>query len=123
MASIYKESRRRGIPNGASIITRRGRRIATWIDPKTGFKQSRPLSDDGEAIVLEAKWYTIAYFDHSGKRRFVGSKTSDYDAAKRLATKLETEAMERSRGLIDPQAERFAIENRRPLLEHVNGVE
>ncbi|GEM_PF-6357872 len=31
--------------------------------------------------------------------------------------------MERSRGLIDPKAERFAQENRRPLTHHLDGIE
>jgi len=79
VASIYKLYRRKPIPAGARILERKGRRAAAWIDPKTGFKQSSPLSDDGAAVLVEAKWYTISYFDHTGKRRSVGSKTSDYD--------------------------------------------
>jgi len=119
MASIYKQTRKIPIPQGAEIITRRGRRLARWIDRKSLCKRTGPLSDDGNQIVVQAKWYTVAYHDHEGKRREVASRTPDHDAALTLAAKLETEAMQRSKGLIDPKAERHAQEKRRTLAAHV----
>jgi integrase len=118
MATVYKRTRRKPIPKGAETVERKGRRYAVWTS--RGRQHRAPLSDDGAAVLIEADEYTVEYFDHTGKRRRVGSGTPDKDAAQRLANQLETGAMERRRGLVDVAQERFAAEARRPILDHLN---
>ena len=117
MATVYKRTRRKPIPEGAEIVERRCRRYAVWTS--RGRQHRAPLADDGAGVLIEADEYTIEYFDHNGKRRRVASGTPDKDAAQRLANQLETKTMERERGLIDAAQERFAVEARRPILEHL----
>ena len=81
------------------------------------------MSADGRAIVVEAAGYTIQYFDHNGKRRKKTTRCPDRDAVERLANALETGAMNRREGLIDPAQERLAQQARRPIGDHVTDFE
>ena len=122
MATVYKRSRRKPIPEGAEIITRKGKKSAVWTNRKTGRKQRAEVSDDGEAVVIVAKGYTVEWFDHEGKRRRLNGGP-DKDAADALGAKMEAEEMQRRRGLIDPRQEQLAGEGRRPIAEHLEDYE
>ena len=65
MATIYKRTRRKPIPQGAEIIQRDGKRFAVWLD--RGRRRRAPLADDGAAILDESSDYTIEYFNHRGR--------------------------------------------------------
>ena len=69
--------------------------------------------------MVESGSYLIAYWDAEGNRQEVNSGTTDRDAAEQIARKLESEAALRKRGVIDVIQERFAVEGRRPIAEHV----
>ena len=118
MASVYKRKRRQQIPENAEIVTFRRKPCVAWRDGR-GRRQRAPLSEDGQAIVVEAKYYTIEYFDHEGQRRREGTRIADKDAARQLANKLEVEAEQRRRGLVDARQERLAVEGRRSLESHL----
>ena len=118
MATIYKRRDLRPIPEGAEIVTYRGKRYAKWTNAK-GNAQRAPLNDAGDKIVCESPYYTVRYFDHTGRRVKVATRCADKDAAQQLANELETQAMKRREGLIDPTQERLAAEARRPLQAHV----
>ena len=118
MASVYKRTRRKRIPDGAELVTYRGKPCATWQDGR-GRKQRAPLSEDGRAIIVEAEHYTIELFNHEGRRKRIGTKIGDKDAARQLANKLETEADQRRRGYFDARQERLAEDARRPLADHL----
>ena len=123
MASIYRRTRSYPIPQGAEIVTNRsGQRFAKWRDKK-GRHRRKPLNEVGEAIVVTAKTYRIAYTDENGQTRDINSKTPDRDAAQQLADHFETEAMKRRTGQSDPTAERYCRQARRPLAEHVDEYE
>jgi integrase len=64
------------------------------------------------------KRWTIAYFDHEGKRCEKASGTTDKRLAERIASELSDRELERVRGLVDPAAERLATHRTRPLAEH-----
>jgi len=103
-------------------MTFRKKPCAVWRDGR-GQKQRAPLSDDGEAIVVEAKYYTIEYFNHEGRRERVGTKIADRDAARQLANGLEAKAEQRRRGYIDARQERLIAEGRRTLDAHLTDYE
>ncbi len=121
VATIYKAKRRVPIPDGAEILESRGKRFAVWT---AGDRRRRaPLSADGLSIIMAGAGYTIQYFDHNGKRRKKTTRCPDRDAVERLANALETGAMNRREGLIDPAQERLAQQARRPLAEHLTDFE
>ena len=61
-----------------------------------------------------AQWH-----DHSGKRMFRSTGTTDRAAAERILTKYVADAALRREGVIDPRADAFAVEERRPLADHI----
>lgn len=119
MATIYKPKRRWPIPEGAKIVTCKGRRFAVWNHPKNGRRQKAPLSDDGEAVLLEASGYVIQYFDADGRRRKESTRCPDLDAVKRMAADLETRVAKRRAGYISAAEERAAEQGRRSLEAHL----
>lgn len=64
------------------------------------------------------KGWSIAWFDHEGKRREKASGTSDKRLAERVAAEWGNRVIERQQGLVDPVAERLASERARPLSAH-----
>jgi len=119
MATIYKRTRKRPIPEGAEIITRKGERFAVWTEGKAHRRRRAPLTPDGMFVVIESPGYEIQYFDHNGQRRKKSIRCNDRDAAQQLANDLEKRAMQRREGCIDPTQERFAQESRRSLTDHL----
>jgi hypothetical protein len=73
----------------------------------------------GTHIIQLAECYTAQWFDESGKRRKAPTGCHDKATAQQVADKLQLETALRRRGIIDPAAERFAREARRPVAEHV----
>src|SRR5262245_54996803 len=62
--------------------------------------------------------YVILYTDETGRRRKKAGAT-DKAVTQRLAAKLENDVALRRQGLIDPAAERYADQGRRPIREHL----
>jgi hypothetical protein len=87
MATIYKKTYTRPIPDGASILIHRGRRCARWAD-RRGRTRTVPVTGDGAKLLLErAKWY-VDYTDVAGRRRTAVGYT-DRALTEQLAAKLE----------------------------------
>ena len=117
MATVYKRTQRKPIPQGAEIVERRGERFAVWKD-STG-RHSARLAKDGKAILLDRPGYIIKYFDENGKRCKESVRAGDLETARQIAGQRELAVLRRERGIFDPAQERTADENRRPLAEHV----
>ena len=66
--------------------------------------------------------YLIQYVDHLGKRRTVRGFT-DKGLTEELAAKLESEARQRTTGLIDPSQDRVATHRSTPIDEHLSAFE
>ncbi len=98
MASIFKATYKRPIPEGAEFFTRKGVRKARWKNAK-GKTQTAPLSDDQTEIVLEYKHYTIKYVGPDGKRVKVRGYT-DRAATEEKARGLEKAAERTRAGLV-----------------------
>ena len=56
----------------------------------------------------ESKYWQIAWFDHSGKRRVKSSRTTDHAAAVRIANKLDSDTSLKREGVVDPRAAAMA---------------
>ena len=118
MATVYKRRELRPIPEGAEITTYRGKPYAAWTDAK-GKAQRAPLNAGGNRIIQLAECYTAQYFDETGKRRKAATGCHDKAQAQRVADRIGTEVALKRRGHIDPTAERYAKQARRPITEHV----
>jgi len=118
MAFVHRRESTKPLPAGAKIATVKGKRLACWVDA-SGRKRKAPLSKNGDKIVVCSPIYTIRYKDENGYTRWVTSGTADKDAAKRIATQLETRASQIQLGLISPAQERYAQQAARPLIEHL----
>jgi len=67
MAAVYKKKYPIQMPDGAEIITRRGKTIARWTNGK-GQERTAELLDDGRVQFVSDCWY-IRYTDASGKMK------------------------------------------------------
>jgi len=116
MATVFKRRRRKPIPSGATMKTYQGKRVAEWVDGR-GDRQRAPLSDDGQAVMVEAEYYSVEYSDHTGQRKRKGTRIADKDAARQYANELEKRAHLRRTGYIDARQEKLATEGRRTVAE------
>lgn len=64
--------------------------------------------------------YRVSYFDEFGRRKDVSTGTSDKDAARQIAAKLETDVALRRRGVITPQEDKLATLNAKSVADHVS---
>lgn len=83
MASIFRQTYKRPVPEGAEIVARKGERLARWKD-KRGRTKTAPLSEDGSQIVLQYRCWYIAYEGVNGRRITVKGFT-DRTATEQLA--------------------------------------
>ena len=133
MASVFKRTRKKPIPNGAEIIERKRKptkqereaspelvevvtRFAVW--ESRGRRRKAQLTPDGGAMLVEDPAYTVEWFDWQGRRKRT-SGGADRDSAEALGAKLEADEMQRRRGLLDPAAERFAAQGRLKIRKHL----
>lgn len=121
MATVYKRTRKKRIPQGAEIVEARGKRYAVWTS-RGGRKRRAPLTADGRAVEIEDANYTVSWWTWNGKRRKL-SGGPDKDAAKALGARMEDLERQRRRGMIDPRQERLAGDALRPLESHLADFE
>ena len=117
MASVFRRAKTKPLPPGAVVVERKSGPVAEWRDA-AGKRCSAPLSEDGSGIRVEASSYTVKYLDEHGHQQRVSSRCRDYDAALQLARELESRAMQRREGLLDPALERHAKAARQSIAEH-----
>ena len=60
-----------------------------------------------------------AWFDHTGKRRERYTRTTDRRAAERILSKHVADTALRRDGVIDAGKDRYTVENRKPLVQHI----
>ena len=122
MASIFKRTRLRPIPDQAEIGRNgRGRGFARWRDGRGRLRRA-PLNDSNDRIVVEDANYTISFFDHIGQRRTVAG-TTDKLATERIAAKIESDVEMRRRGVIDAAKESIGKQANAPIESHVGAFE
>ncbi len=63
--------------------------------------------------------WIASWYDHTGKRKERSTRTTDRAAAERILGKHVADAALRRDGVIDAARDRFAIEGRKPLTEHI----
>ena len=63
--------------------------------------------------------YIVSWFDATGRRREKSSRTTDKRVAERIAAKLDADAALRRDGVVDARQDRLFVENRKPVVEHI----
>ncbi len=63
--------------------------------------------------------WIVRWFDHTGRRREKSSRTTDKATAERILARLIDDTAQRTQGLIDASADRFAAADRKPLESHL----
>ena len=102
MARIFRQTYTKPMPDGAEIITRKGKRLARFRDSR-GRMVTAPLTAGGKRVIRESpKWY-IDYTDGSGHPRRVPGFT-DKRATEQRATDLEKKAERERAGIIDERS-------------------
>ena len=87
MATVYKKKYPIPMPDGAEVITRRGKRLARWQSGKGQVRTAEVLADGRVQFVSDC-WY-IRYRDASGRMRRESTGCRDRQAAEKvLADKL-----------------------------------
>jgi len=104
MASIFKRTYRRPVPDDATIIERGGKRVAKFRDKK-GKLITAPLADDGTTVIIERSKYTIKYMGRDGEWHTCPGYT-DKAATEQRAAELSRRSHRAREGLThaDPEA-------------------
>ena len=63
--------------------------------------------------------WIASWFDHTGKRKERSTRTTDKAAAERILAKHVADTALRRDGVVDASKDRYAIEGRKPLADHV----
>ena len=118
MATVYKRRELRPIPEGAEIVTYRGKPYAAWTDGK-GKARRAPLTAGGNRIIQFAECYTAQFFDETGKRRKAPTGCHDKATAQQVADRIQSEVALRKRGIINAEQEQLADAGRQTLAQHL----
>ena len=117
MATIYKKKYPVPIPGGATIITRRGKRVARWTSGK-GQVRTAPLLDDGRIMFVSDCWY-IRYRDADGAMRRRSTGCRDEQAARKVLADILTDVEKVKSGIITSQEKDVASHAAKPLARHL----
>ena len=117
MASIFKTFKRKPIPEGAEIITRKGRKCARFLNGK-GRLMTIPLTEDGRQLLIESKKWAIKYKDADGVYRRRAGYT-DRAATEQLKAQIERQVERRDAGIFDSSDQRLAEHARKPIADHL----
>ena len=117
MASLYRKTYRRSLPDNAETFTRKGCRFARWTDAR-GRTRTAKLSPDGAGIlVLSPVWYA-RYRDADGIERRETTGCRDEQAARQVLADLQAESEKVRSGILSAAESQAADHAQRPLSEH-----
>ncbi len=118
MATIYRKVYPVPMPDGAEIITRRGQRLARWIDGN-GNEKTAPLAAGGKKIMHEAGCWYARYRDADGIDRRVSTNCHDEKAARKVLSDLLAEVEKVRSGILTPEESSAGRHATRPIAEHI----
>ena len=67
--------------------------------------------------------YLFSFTDHRGLRKTRSARTTDLEAARRIAAKCEADAALRRDGVVDPRMDKLAQQSRRSIEDHLGDYE
>ena len=117
MANLYRKTYTRALPEGEEVFTRRGKKMARWIDGR-GRKQTAELSTDGQGVIVESALWYARYRDGDGVERRVSTGCRDEQAAGQVLADLLAEAEKVRSGILTREEAQTGRHADRPLAEH-----
>ncbi len=124
--SLFRQTTAHPIPTGWTLFQdkdadfgRRDRWYAVGTSAAHGSKRF-PLNKAHDAILVPSGPWIASWYDHSGKRQEHSTRTTDRQAAERILNKFIADAALRRDLVIDPRDDRFALEGRTDLSEHIS---
>lgn len=118
MATLYRKTYPVDMPEGAEIITRRGRRVAQWTD-RRGNVKTAPLAADGKRIMYETDVWYLRYRDADGIERRVSTGCRDQQAAGQVMADLLAQMEKVRSGILTPEESQASAHAARPMSEHI----
>ena len=119
MATIYRKVYPVPMPDGARIVTRRGQRMACWVDGN-GNEKTAPLTSGGKKILHEADCWYARYRDADGTDRRVSTGCCDEQAARKVLSDILAEAEKVKAGIMTAVEVQTARHVERPMGEHLD---
>jgi len=117
MATIYKKKYPIPMPDGAEIVTVRGRAVARWTNAKNQVRTAEVL-DDGRIQFVSDCWY-MRYRDAEGIMRRGSTGCRDKQAAQKKLADVLASVEKVQAGIITSQEKQIATHAERLLSEHV----
>jgi len=121
MASVYRKTYTKPMPEGAETFTRKGQQYARWKDG-TGKTKTAKLTtgrDGSERIVQQAATYTASYRDGQDLLREVATGCRDETAARQVLADLVKRAEQVRSGIISTDEDTMASHQQASLADHL----
>jgi len=117
MATIYRKTYRRALPDEAEVRQRRGKSVACWTDGN-GRRRTAEIADDGESIIVESRVWYARYRDADGIERRVSTGCRDEQAARQVLANLLAEGEKVKAGILTTDEMAASRHAERPLRDH-----
>jgi len=121
MASVYRKTVTKPLPNDAEIFTRKGERFARWKDAKNKTRTA-PLTggrDGSDRIAIKAGTYTAKYRDGEGIVREVATGCRSKDGAMSVLKDLTDRAEKVKSKILTPAEDRISDHQDILFADHV----
>ena len=125
MATVFKKTFTKPLPDGAEVLTRKGERFARWKDGKGKTRTAKvAVPEKGRhagtpRIIMEAGTYTAKYRDGQGIVQIVKTGCRDKRAAQAVLSRLVSRAENVRSGLMTADQDRAADHHQVPIADHV----
>ena len=120
MATIFRKTYTKPLPDGAELLTRKGQKFARWKDAKGKTRTAKVTTGkDGSArLLIEANTFTAKYRDGSGVVREAATGCRDEQAARGVLHGLLTRAERVKSGFLTAEQDRMADHHASPPSLH-----
>jgi len=121
MATVFKKTFTKPLPEGAELFTRKGQRSARWKNAKGKTRTAKVTTgkDGKPRIMLEATTYTAKFRNGSGVVREVATGCRDEQAARQVLADLVKRAEHVKAGILTVDQGWVADRATLPIAEHV----
>lgn len=118
MGSVYRSTYTRSLPEGAELLTRKGKRFARWVDAH-GTRHTGELTAAGDRVLIQSRIYTAKYRDGFGRVVTRSTGCRDKAAATHVLSALEAEAEKVRAGVISAEEVKTGHQADRPFASHL----
>ena len=117
MANLFRKTYTRALPEGADVVTRRGKKLVRWTDGR-GRTQTAELSSDGRGVIVESLIWYARYRDADGVEQRKSTGCRDEQAARQVLADLLASVEKVRSGILSREEGQVAYHAARPLAVH-----